>query len=1396
MSDSDQPVETDVAAPPSPTTGGGEAFELGYVVALDQFSGPMDLLLYLVRRTELDIVEIPIATITDQFVATIHLWKSLDLDVAGDFIVMAATLLELKARQLAPPPESSEGSVPEEPDEVFDPRSDLIQRLLAYRRFKDASQLLDGLQEDAAGRVGRQMREAIPEDPDADDEIRLEDLDVHALFRSYELVMARINGLGPRRVVFDEVPMNVRVQKLLETLRTERTATLQHYLTREPSRLGQAGVLVAALECVRQRFMEVRQLEQYGAVDLRWRDDAERTAVLSPPPEEAEPGGRRRRRLPLVTWTARADAPAESADDSDPEAEEGPQETDEQRFLRELDASCDLSAVLARGTDIEASFAAHWATIHPPPPAAEVVPVAIETAAPEQAPIARARPKPRESVAAKPAPPVAEAVAEIPPPTQASAPLLALVVEPDVTLPTEHLAHPDVDEAPALAADCAIMVEPTSAGPDLSPAAPDTAPESGPPEIASTPASDEVSQPQVHAAAAEAETPADDEPPADDAGADNDPALVTAVAETQPTVPHPDQPLGAETLGRLAALIPDAAADTDDIDDTAEHLAAAPPQVDAPSEAPHAAERLFAAVEAALAHDEDDDADVGDDPAAANAALLGERRRPLPKDETWFASGSDADDDDEPAEDDVAAANAALLDDERREAAAVPDDQAVAPRAVDEAQAATLADVAAGDETPVDDESADSDPGLLTTLAEAEPTPPRQDHHLGSETLARLAALIPDAAADDADDEAEAAAPPDRPSESAATVPEQGETVVRLAAMASHAAELDADDEDSDPPASSDPIREADQSLPAEVAAPADDRALAESAASPLSTPSAPEPTPATALVDLARDQVAAAPVTVPDEHETVVRSASLVGHDHADPGEGGPPADEPPDPPDGPPPAAPPAPLPIALTEIPPTDLAPMPAPPTTPIRPWLPIVLALALVNALGWLGYVWLVRLPRAVLEVSTPAAVLPGDAWTWRFNLDVVADLAVGTTPEQVPTIEPHVPGAWSWRDQRTLDFVPTVDLPPATTFVVRLAERDLRSVSGFRLAQDQICAVRTPPLRAEGVRQVTFNAAGEYTVELAFDRPVNPAALAGRIVVEPAAGGASLPVTTTTTARGTTLRLAVGPSPALDGGDARVRLTPAPAGPPRLDVDAPLRLDPSWSATLGLGHRLALREAVASAPTRGDPSLTLRFADREVPLDLAARLVRVEPAVPFTPRAAGGALVLTGAFIPGDTYRVVLDAAWPEGTAPAHDLAAYPAAGAAQVTVGDRAPGAWFVRDGERLRIGAVNLGSATLAVVAADGGQVGSHLLDLAGARNATTVLDLAPDDLLAGLPAGDYRLVLAAADGEIAAASVAVREVPLSALRLAVVLDRWTSALAAGDATAQPMLRLSIPGP
>jgi segregation and condensation protein A len=335
--------------------------DLGYHVTLDSFSGPLDLLLFLVRRTEVDIADIPVATIADQFIAMLTATPDLDLDVAGDFILMAATLLELKSRLVVPPDEPTENTVENQDDDIIDPRSGLIRQLLAYRRFKEATQLLPGLEEAQHERLTRRLHELIPEDPAELDGLDLENCNVGLLYETWEQVLISLSRLGPRTVLNDDVPLERKINALVDALRATREAKLSAMFAQETTVSGRVGVLMATLECARQRLVEALQHEQFGDVLLRYREDQERApAVDELPPEPLEEIKKRRRRLPLMTWhpPERGAQPEQQELDLDLPDEDVVIETDEQRFHRELEETCAVEAVLHRTADLEASFAA------------------------------------------------------------------------------------------------------------------------------------------------------------------------------------------------------------------------------------------------------------------------------------------------------------------------------------------------------------------------------------------------------------------------------------------------------------------------------------------------------------------------------------------------------------------------------------------------------------------------------------------------------------------------------------------------------------------------------------------------------------------------------------------------------------------------------------------------------------------------------------------------------------------------------------------------------------------------------------------------------------------------------------------------------------------------------
>ncbi len=354
-----------VAIAPSAMNAAGEV-DLTHQVSLDSFAGPLDLLLYLVRRAEVDIAEISIADITDQFVAAVSSWADMDLEMAGDFILMAATLLEIKSRMVAPPPEAPEGEQAEDDMDALDPRSGLIRQLLAYQRCKEATQWLTAAEQAQTQRCARQLRELIPDDPDELEGMSLENCDPGALWSLWESVLIRINGLGPRTVINDDQPIEGRITSLIENLRASGEARLSWLFAAEPNRVGRVGILMATLECARQRFIEALQHEQFGEVFLRYHDPVAISDSPTPAAGDNEEPRHRRRRPPLATWHASAAGQPgadEAGTDQDEVAEEVV-ESDEQRFLRELEEACAVEAVIGRVADLEGSFVAFLAERH------------------------------------------------------------------------------------------------------------------------------------------------------------------------------------------------------------------------------------------------------------------------------------------------------------------------------------------------------------------------------------------------------------------------------------------------------------------------------------------------------------------------------------------------------------------------------------------------------------------------------------------------------------------------------------------------------------------------------------------------------------------------------------------------------------------------------------------------------------------------------------------------------------------------------------------------------------------------------------------------------------------------------------------------------------------------
>jgi len=255
-----------------------------YRVELDAYSGPLDLLLYLIRREEVDVYDIPIARVTEQYLHYLNLFAELNINVAGEFVVMAATLMEIKSRMMAPQPEE----MPEE--EMEDPRLELVRQLMEYKRFKEAALALT---DRAAQRAERFTRAG--ERVGDEDESRTAPptgLTLWTLLDAFSRILEQTGRRGPHTVIFDEIPQE-RIQADLE--REVRAAGRMSFLQAfdgRPNRSILIGVFLALLELVRRQVIHIEQEQPFGEIWLTYVPEEERTtfAEPEPPPETIEPG--------------------------------------------------------------------------------------------------------------------------------------------------------------------------------------------------------------------------------------------------------------------------------------------------------------------------------------------------------------------------------------------------------------------------------------------------------------------------------------------------------------------------------------------------------------------------------------------------------------------------------------------------------------------------------------------------------------------------------------------------------------------------------------------------------------------------------------------------------------------------------------------------------------------------------------------------------------------------------------------------------------------------------------------------------------------------------------------------------------------------------------------------
>ena len=227
-----------------------------YQVKLPIFEGPLDLLLHLIREHQLDILDIPIAKITEEYLRTLSLMQELDLDVAGEFLLMAATLLHIKSRMLLPPDETAEGEEVEEAD----PRAELVDRLLEYKRFKEAAQTMNVLEAEQLRlhRRGAPALEFTVEGP-------LE-VSVLELMRALRTVLRQAESPASLQISAEAVNVGQRIVALVDLLARESPMPFERLFEGSRRRLEIIVSFLALLELLRRGLATARQAEPLAPI--------------------------------------------------------------------------------------------------------------------------------------------------------------------------------------------------------------------------------------------------------------------------------------------------------------------------------------------------------------------------------------------------------------------------------------------------------------------------------------------------------------------------------------------------------------------------------------------------------------------------------------------------------------------------------------------------------------------------------------------------------------------------------------------------------------------------------------------------------------------------------------------------------------------------------------------------------------------------------------------------------------------------------------------------------------------------------------------------------------------------------------------------------------------------
>lgn len=245
---------------------------MDYQVDLATFRGPLDLLLFLVKRHEVDIFDIPISQITVRYFEYLNAIQTIDVERAGEFLVMAATLMEIKSRMLLP-------QTGETATEAEDPRLELVKQLVEYRKFKDAAAALESRAEEQTSRFAR---EAPPEPAAAGGPPPVRSVELWDLVSAFGRLLRDAAALLPTNIVVDDTPQHIYAARIQERLRRDGRCEFASLFDPPRTRSRLVGLFLALLEMMKIRQVLVEQPDRFGPIWLMLAEEP--SAPADPPP--------------------------------------------------------------------------------------------------------------------------------------------------------------------------------------------------------------------------------------------------------------------------------------------------------------------------------------------------------------------------------------------------------------------------------------------------------------------------------------------------------------------------------------------------------------------------------------------------------------------------------------------------------------------------------------------------------------------------------------------------------------------------------------------------------------------------------------------------------------------------------------------------------------------------------------------------------------------------------------------------------------------------------------------------------------------------------------------------------------------------------------------------------